>query len=220
MRQRRWVEVLNDYDCEICYHEGKANVVADTLSRKEQEKPKRVRALRLDLQIDLFTRIKESQKLALQEPNLEKEGLGGMIDQLVKGIDGILRMNKRIWVPIYGKIWEERKVKSFIGPFKILKRVEPVAYQLELPKEINGVHDVFHVSNLRKCLADESLVMPLQDVEVDEKLRFMEQPLQIEDRQEKKLKRKKLMNVKVKWNSRRGPEYMLKHFPVTNTLDR
>ncbi|KAI3732905.1 hypothetical protein L1987_64117 [Smallanthus sonchifolius] len=72
MRQRRWMEVLNDYDCEICYHEGKSNVVADALSRKEHEKPKRVRALRLDLQVDLITRIKESHKLALQEPNLEK----------------------------------------------------------------------------------------------------------------------------------------------------
>ncbi|KAI3773700.1 hypothetical protein L1987_48230 [Smallanthus sonchifolius] len=76
MRQRRWMEVLNDYECKICHHEGKANA----LSRKELEKPKRVRALSLDLQINLITRIKESQKLALQESNLEKEGLGGMID--------------------------------------------------------------------------------------------------------------------------------------------
>jgi hypothetical protein len=70
----------------------------------------------------------------------------------------------------------------FVGPFKILKRIGPVAYQLELPEEMSGIHDVFHVSNLRKCLADESLVMPLQDVEVNEKLKFVEQPLQIEDR--------------------------------------
>ncbi|KAI3819473.1 hypothetical protein L1987_13312 [Smallanthus sonchifolius] len=75
---------------------GKANVVADAFSRKEHEKPKRVRALRLDLQIDLITRIKESQKFSLQEPNLEKEGLRGMIEQLVKVDDDILRMNKRI----------------------------------------------------------------------------------------------------------------------------
>ncbi|KAD4586208.1 hypothetical protein E3N88_23809 [Mikania micrantha] len=95
----------------------------------------------------------------------------------------------------------------YVGPFKILKRIGSVAYQLELPVEMVGAHDVFHVSNLRKCLADESLLMPLQDVKVNEKLKFIEQPIQIEDRREKKLKRKKLVFVKVKWNSRRGPEY-------------
>ena len=89
----------------------------------------------------------------------------------------------------------------------VIKRIGTVAYQLELPAEMNGVHDVFHVSNLRKCLADESLIIPLQDVEVNQKLIFVEQPLRIEDRKVKKLKRKRLILVKVKWNSRRGPEY-------------
>ncbi|KAI3819455.1 hypothetical protein L1987_13291 [Smallanthus sonchifolius] len=80
----------------------------------------------------------------------------------------------------------------FVGPFKILKRFGPVAYQLKLPEEINGVHDEFLVSNLRKCLANESLVIPLQDIEVDEKLRFVEQPLQIEDRQKKQIEKKEI----------------------------
>ncbi|KAI3762575.1 hypothetical protein L1987_53009 [Smallanthus sonchifolius] len=87
--------------------------------------------------------------------------------------------------------------------------IGPLAYQLELLDEMNGVHDVSHVLYPRKCLADEYLVMPLQDVEVDEKIRFVEQPLQIEDSHEKRLKRKKLTILKVKWNSRRGPEYTL-----------
>ena len=95
----------------------------------------------------------------------------------------------------------------FVGPFTIVKRVGPVAYQLELPEEMKGIHDVFHVSNLRKSLADETLQMPLEDVVVDEKLRFVEQPMKIEDRQTRKLKRKEISLVKVKWNSRRGPEY-------------
>jgi hypothetical protein len=95
----------------------------------------------------------------------------------------------------------------FVGPFKIIKRIGPVAYQLELPEEMNGVHNVFHVSNLRKCLADETLIMPLQDVEVNKKSKFIEQPMQIEDRQTKKLKKKTLVPVEVRWNSRRGPEY-------------
>ena len=109
---------------------------------------------------------------------------------------GVVRFGKK------GKL-----TPRFVGPFKILKRVGPVAYQLELPDEMRGVHDVFHVSNLRKCLADESLTIPLQDVEVDEKLKFIEKPLQIEDRLVKKLKKKTMNLVKVKWDSRRGPEY-------------
>ncbi|KAI3808242.1 hypothetical protein L1987_24191 [Smallanthus sonchifolius] len=84
-----------------------ANVVADALSRKENEKPKRVRALRLDLHINLITRIREYEKIALKEPNIEKEGLGGMIDQLVKDNDDILRMNQRIRVPIHGDFCEK-----------------------------------------------------------------------------------------------------------------
>ncbi|KAI3798016.1 hypothetical protein L1987_33282 [Smallanthus sonchifolius] len=143
MRQRRWMEVLNDYDCEICYHEGKANVVADALSRKEHEKPKRVCALRLDLQIDLITRIKESQKLALQELNLEKEGLGGMFDQLIKSNDRILRMNKIIWVPIYGNIREEileeahkSKYTMHPGSDKIYKNLKANYWWIGMKKHI------------------------------------------------------------------------------------
>ncbi|KAJ0589137.1 putative nucleotidyltransferase, Ribonuclease H [Helianthus annuus] len=95
----------------------------------------------------------------------------------------------------------------YIGPFKILKRIGPVAYQLQLPEEMAGIHDVFHVSNLKKCLADESLIVPLKDIEVNEQLKFVERPLQIEDRKIKNLKHKRLVLVKVKWDSKRGPEY-------------
>ncbi|KAJ0565664.1 putative Chromo-like domain superfamily protein [Helianthus annuus] len=70
-----------------------------------------------------------------------------------------------------------------------------------------GIHDVFYVSNLKKCLADESLVVPLKDIEVNEQLKFVERPLQIEDWKVKNLKHKRLVLVKVKWDSKRGPEY-------------
>ncbi|XP_076917513.1 uncharacterized protein LOC143577615 [Bidens hawaiensis] len=96
MRQRRWMETLNDYDCEIVYHEGKAKVVSDALSRKEHDKPKRVQALRLELKVNLINQIKEAQKLALEEENIKAEKENGMIDQLVKGDDEILRLGKRI----------------------------------------------------------------------------------------------------------------------------
>ncbi|KAJ0557459.1 putative nucleotidyltransferase, Ribonuclease H [Helianthus annuus] len=95
----------------------------------------------------------------------------------------------------------------YVGPFPVIQRIGPVAYRLQLPEELAGVHDVFHVSNLKKCLSDESLVIPLQDIEVNEKLKFIEKPLQIEDRKVKFLKHKRLVLVKVKWNSKRGPEY-------------
>ncbi|XP_076889511.1 uncharacterized protein LOC143540291 [Bidens hawaiensis] len=95
----------------------------------------------------------------------------------------------------------------FVGPIKTVRRTGPVAYRLELPEEIQGIHDVFHVSNLRKCLADETLAMPLKHAQVNEKLKFVEEPIRIEDRQTKFLKRKRLKLVKVRWNSRRGPEF-------------
>ena len=78
MRQRRWVELLNDYDCEIKYHPGKANVVANALSRKERIKPIKVRALEMIVQIDLSLRIRAVQREALKERNIEDEYLRGM----------------------------------------------------------------------------------------------------------------------------------------------
>ncbi|XP_076937424.1 uncharacterized protein LOC143605049 [Bidens hawaiensis] len=64
----------------------------------------------------------------------------------------------------------------YVGHFKIIKRVGTVAYQLELPLELSGIHEVFHVSNLKKCLSDESLIVPVEDIRVDDKLRFIEEP--------------------------------------------
>ncbi|XP_076903210.1 uncharacterized protein LOC143558212 [Bidens hawaiensis] len=93
------METLNDYGCEIIYHERKANVVAGALSRKEHEKPKRVRALRLELQIDLIEQIKRAQKKAIEENQISEEKRNGTIDSLVKGDDEILRLGTRIWVP-------------------------------------------------------------------------------------------------------------------------
>ncbi|GJR01711.1 hypothetical protein Tco_0524695 [Tanacetum coccineum] len=95
----------------------------------------------------------------------------------------------------------------YVRPFKGLTKVGKVAYRLELPQELSRVHHTFHVSNLKKCYADEPLVMPLEGIHVDDKLQFVEEPVEIMEREIKQLKRSRIPLVKVCWNSRRGPEF-------------
>ncbi|GJU21865.1 putative reverse transcriptase domain-containing protein [Tanacetum coccineum] len=109
---------------------------------------------------------------------------------------GVIRFSKR------GKL-----NPRYIGPFKILAKVGTVAYQLELPEKLSRVHSTFHVSNLKKCLSDEPLAIPLDEIHVDDKLNFIKEPIEIMDREVKRLKQSRIPIVKVRWNSRRGPEY-------------
>ncbi|GJV82896.1 hypothetical protein Tco_1522794, partial [Tanacetum coccineum] len=86
-------------------------------------------------------------------------------------------------------------------------KVGKVAYRLELPQELSRVHHTFNVSNLKKCYADEPLAMSLEGIHVDDKLQFVEEPVEIMEREIKRLKRSRIPLVKVRWNSRRGPEF-------------
>ncbi|GJU69740.1 hypothetical protein Tco_1255999 [Tanacetum coccineum] len=95
----------------------------------------------------------------------------------------------------------------FVGPFEITERIGPVAYRLRLPEELNGVHDTFHMSNLKKCLADPTLQIPLDEIWVDAKLNFVEEPVEILEREFKKPKRSRIAIVKVRWNSKQGPGF-------------
>ncbi|GJZ39156.1 putative reverse transcriptase domain-containing protein [Tanacetum coccineum] len=422
MRQRRWLELLSDYDCELRYHPGKANVVADALSRKNRPKPLRVRALVMTIGLNLPTRILNAQVEARKEENYGAEDLQGMIKKLEPRADGTMCLKNRSWIPCFGDLralimheshkskysihpgsdkmyqdlkklywwpnmkaeiatylpkttsgqdtiwvivdrltksahflpmketdsmekltrqylkevvsrhgvpvliisdrdskftshfWKSlnealefsyknsyhtsiktasfealygRKCRSpicwaevgdaqltgpeivrettkkiiqikhrlqalcdrqrsyankrrktiefqvrdkvmlkvspwkgvirfgkrgklnppYIGPFKILAKVGTVAYRLELPKKLSRVHSTFHVSNLKKCLSNEPLAISLDEIHVDDKLHFIEEPVEIMDREVKRLKQSRIPIVKVRWNSRRGPEF-------------
>ncbi|KAD4585745.1 hypothetical protein E3N88_23346 [Mikania micrantha] len=104
-------------------------------------------------------------------------------------------------------IGREKTESTDIGPFEILKRIGPVAYQLNLPTKLDGVHNVFHVSNRKKCLSDETLVIPLDEIQVDERLRFVGEPVEIMDREVKRLKQSRIPIARFRWNSKRGPEF-------------
>ncbi|GJT09647.1 putative reverse transcriptase domain-containing protein [Tanacetum coccineum] len=301
MRQRRWIELFSDYECEIRYHPGKANVVAGALSRKERVKPRRVRAITMTIQSGVKEMILTAQSEAFKQENVLAERLHGLDQQMErKGDESLFRWmiylvvltdvtesvrdvigfeyclaslsgwtkSPVLWAEIgegsligpelvlektdkvvlikeklkaardhqksyadnrhmplefevgdrvmlkvspwkgvvhFGK--KGKLVPRYVGPFEILERIGPVAYRLRLPEELIGVHDTFYVSNLKKCLVYANLHVPLNEIKIDKTLRFVKEPAKIMYREVKSLKRSRIPLVKVRWDSKRGPEF-------------
>jgi hypothetical protein len=109
---------------------------------------------------------------------------------------GVIRFGKR------GKL-----NPRYVGPFKILECIGPVAYRLQLPQELSNIHDVFHVSNLKKCLAEEGVIIPLEELQINKQLKFIETPVEIMGRDQKQLRQSRIPIVKVRWDSKRGHEF-------------
>nr|GFB01826.1 putative reverse transcriptase domain-containing protein [Tanacetum cinerariifolium] len=152
--------------------------------------------------IDKIVQIKESLKTA-QDPqkscadNRRKPlefNVGDKVLLKVSPWKGVVRFGKR-----------NKLSPRYVGSFEVIERVGPVAYRLRLPQELAGIHDAFHVSNMKKCLADVNLHVPLEEIKIGDKLRIVEEPIEIIDREVKKLKISWILIVRVCWNSRRGP---------------
>nr|GEU96525.1 retrovirus-related Pol polyprotein from transposon 17.6 [Tanacetum cinerariifolium] len=271
MRQRRWIELLSDYDCEIRYHPGKGNVVVDTLSRKDRE-PLRIRSLVMTVHTNLLEKILEAQTEAIKEENL-----GSLLQQpeIPEWKREKITMDFVLGLPRtpsgYDSIWVivDRLTKSaqFL-PTKRTYSIEKLAQQylkeivfgidtylwsnsptITIIMRASRLHNSRHsmgesvdhqsagVKSRQKSYADVrrkpidfvvgdmvmlkvspwkgvirfgKLVIPLEEIQLDDKLHFIEEPVEILDREVKQLMQSRIPIVKVRWNSRRGPEYTWK----------
>ncbi|GKA70813.1 putative reverse transcriptase domain-containing protein [Tanacetum coccineum] len=274
MRQRRWIELLSDYECEIKYHPASANVGGRCLEAGNEDSSQDGKLIMdeahtsrysvhpgadkmyYDLRdlywwpelkqlsttsfscapfealyerkcrsLVIWSEVGESQLIG---PEIMQETTEKIVqirerlktarsrqksyaDKRRKPLEFqvenrvLLKVSSWKGVVRFGK--KGKLAPRYVGPFEIVECVGPVAYRLKLPQELSCVHDTFHVSNLKKCLAEPDVQVPLDEIEIDENLRFVEEPIEIVERDVKKLKRRRIPLVKVRWNSQQGAEY-------------
>ncbi|GJW96840.1 hypothetical protein Tco_0178648 [Tanacetum coccineum] len=217
MRQRRWLELLINYDCEIRYHPEKANVVVDALSREERIKPLRVQTLVMTIGLDLTKQILNAQTEARKPKNIKNEYVGGMLienskdpeklrtEKLEPCADGTLCLNGRSWLPCYSDLstvimHESSKNSDAHDRQKDYADLKPKPreFQVEIDLMLR-----FHLERsmllangklnpnmwtFQMCYADEPLAVPLDGLHIDDKLHFVKEPVEIMDREVKRLK--------------------------------
>ncbi|GJY01113.1 putative reverse transcriptase domain-containing protein [Tanacetum coccineum] len=278
MRQRRWIELFSDYECEIRYHPGKANVVADALSRKERLKPRRVRAMALTIPVGM--RAEASRTIRLIATDLRYRNGSGNIPKLYNKVARKRELDYAIWdcvvdkllrsqgVPVSiisdrdtrftSRLWQtfqkalgtrldmstayhpqtdgqsERSIQTLeemaaimcyrfyaaagINIYRWLRLSKKFESDPELVQETTDkvvvIKEKLQMARDRqKSYADklskakEGLHVPVDEIKIDKTLRFVEEPVEIMDREIKSLKRSRIPIVKVRWDSKRGPEY-------------
>ncbi|GJU96913.1 putative reverse transcriptase domain-containing protein [Tanacetum coccineum] len=185
-------EALYERKCRspICYSEVEdSQLTGPELIRNTTEKIVQIKNLMLT------ARSRQKSYTDRRLKPLEFE-VGDIVLLKVSPWKGVVRFGKR-----------KKLSPCYIGPFKIIARVGHVAYTLELPEELKGIHSTFHVSNLKKCLAEGDVIVPMEEIQLDDKLHMIEEPVEIVDKEVKRLKQSRIPIVKVRWNSQRGPEF-------------
>nr|GEX96124.1 reverse transcriptase domain-containing protein [Tanacetum cinerariifolium] len=235
------IELFSDCDCEIRYHPGKANVVADALSRKERVKPKRVRSMNTTLQSCIKDMILTAQKeegismdfvTKLPRTSSGHDTIWVIVDRLTK-FSQFLPMREDYKMDKLARLYLNEIVEAgegqLIGPELVQETTEKIS---QIKDRLKAARDrqKSYVDKRRKplefsvgdyvllkvspwkgvCLADPTLQVPLDMIQVDAKLNFMEEPVKILKREFKKLKRIRTAIVKVRWNLKRGPEFTWK----------